>query len=178
MVKLSERPQDLTFFSFHCYLDGPNVDNRVTMAEDFKFQFCARFLQHLLNVTDNTVEAISMSPGKKWGKTTTRTDLMKEMAANISPMSTRKVLFKEDVENKDREVVDEETRDRNTAQEVVLDDVHIARGRAAAQVSILPYFKGMFGKKDKVHKNDYYGLFSPTCSTGFTRHSATNTSSS
>ena len=59
MVKLSERPQDLTFFSFHCYLDGPNVDNRVTMAEDFKFQFCARFLQHLLNVTDNTVEAIS-----------------------------------------------------------------------------------------------------------------------
>jgi len=100
-----------------------------------------------------------MSPGKKRGETTTRTDLIKEMAAYSSPMSARKVPFKKDVENKDGEVVDEETRDRNTAQEVALDDAHMARDRAAAQASILPNFKGMFGKKDKVHEKGYYGLF-------------------
>lgn len=69
------------------------------------------------------------------------------------------MLFNKDDENKDGEVVDEETEDWDSWREVALDDANTARDRAAAQASILPKFKGMFWKKEKVHKKGYYGPF-------------------
>ena len=62
---LSERPEDLTFFRFQCDLDGHDIDRRVMTAGEFSFQFCLRLPQHLLNLADNTIEDISMSPKKK-----------------------------------------------------------------------------------------------------------------
>jgi len=38
-VKLSEKPENLTFFRFQCDLDGSTVDKRVTKAGDLSFQY-------------------------------------------------------------------------------------------------------------------------------------------
>jgi hypothetical protein len=95
-VELSERPEDLTFFRFQCDLDGQEVDKRVTMAGDFSFQFCWRLPQHLFNVTDNTVEDISLSPGKKReGEARTMDEFWKDMDGYGAPTNTpiKKVLF-------------------------------------------------------------------------------------
>jgi len=63
--ELSERPEDLTFFRFQCDLDGREIDNRIMMAGDISFQFCHRLPPHLLNVVNNTVEDISVTPKKR-----------------------------------------------------------------------------------------------------------------
>ena len=162
-VELSERPEDLTFFRFQCDLDGQEVDKRVTMAGDFSFQFCLRLPQHLFNVTDNTVEDISVSPGKKReGEAKTMEDFWKDMDGYGTP--TKQVLFG-DEENKDEE--DEahilnEDGERDFRAEVARDDAKAAaarRGKARTLTSISPKFKGMVGKNDKAHRKGYYGQF-------------------
>jgi len=46
-------------------LDGREIDNRIMMAGDISFQFCHRLPPHLLNVVNNTVEDISVTPKKR-----------------------------------------------------------------------------------------------------------------
>jgi len=141
-VKLSDRPEDLTFFRFQCDLDGNTVDKRVTKAGDLSFQYCLRLPQHLFNVTNNTVEDISKSPGKE-----SMTDFMHELNSFGTPTSAKKKLFDDndsvnEVDPKDKEM------------EYVEEDE-----TANAQSVISPKFKGMVGKDDKVHKKGYYGPF-------------------
>jgi len=57
-MKVSERPEDLTYFPFQCDLDGSELDKRVTTAGEFSVHFCLRFPQHILH---DMVEEISMS---------------------------------------------------------------------------------------------------------------------
>ena len=94
---LSERPEDLTFFRFQCDLDGHDIDRRVMTAGEFSFQFCLRLPQHLLNLADNTVEDIRMSPRKKrvGGEDTAMSAFMKELDTYSSPISAKKALFAE-----------------------------------------------------------------------------------
>lgn len=105
-VKLSERPEDFTFFCFQCDLDSREIDKRVMMAGDFSFQFCIRLPRYLLNVADNIVDGIIMSPRKKRGEATMMSDFMKELSNTYgSLISTKKVLFNEvnGNDNKDNE---------------------------------------------------------------------------
>ena len=155
-AKLSERPEDLTFFRFQCDLDGREIDNRIMMAGDISFKFCLRLPQHLLNVVKNTVEDISITPKKKEGKASTMSKFMQELSAYGSPI--KKALFagRDDGSNDEEEVeiINKDTGERDFEKEVERDDANTAaRNKAAAQASapyiILPKFKGMFGKDDK-----------------------------
>ena len=105
---LSKRPEDLTFFCFQSDLDGHDIDRRVMTAGEFSFQFCLRLPQHLLNLADNTIKDISMSPKKKnaGGEDTGMSTFMKELDAYGSPSSAKKALSyaegsDDDEENKD-----------------------------------------------------------------------------
>jgi len=166
-VAPTARPEDLTFFRFQCDLDGREIDNRIMMAGDISFQFCLRLPQHLLNVANNTVEDISVTPKKKEGKGSTMSEFMQELSAYGSPV--KKALFpgRDDSSNDEEEVeiIDKDTGERDFGKEVERDDANTAaRNKAAAQASALdmisPKFKGMFGKDDKEYKKGYYGPFS------------------
>ena len=156
-IRLSERPEDLTYFRFQCDLDGSELDRRVTTAGEFSFQFCLKFPKHLFHIEGNRVEELITS-GRKRGQGGNMMDFMNDTGSYTS--SPAKVLFQEksdehgyegefdyEEKSKDERVVNEE-REAATPK--------ISRG-GSELTAVSPKFKGMFGDDDKNHKKGYYG---------------------
>ena len=63
-VDLKKRDEDITFVKFNCFLDGSQLDSRVTTVAPLSFQFYLRLHQYTFDVASSveTPETISKPP--------------------------------------------------------------------------------------------------------------------
>ena len=122
---------------------------------ELSVQYCLKLPQHLYNVTDNTVEDISMSPKKKRVSNDTRMDeFLKSIEAHATPNPAQKLLFTSE------DGLDEDTgKEPGNGYDNRREESDHNASRVAAQGQISPKCKCMFGKEEKDHKKGYYSAF-------------------